>query len=160
MVFCEHYYTNNMKPVLWLVVPLIIIGLLCGGCGAKPAVAAMLSELISKPEQFNGKTVTVDGLYVSGWESTVLAENIKFTISGESKELSVVGKPIWFAGTMPLDIQNKLYQNTSPVAGPQHFGKVRVTGLFEYGDNYGYGKIYKYRITASKVELLDWTPPE
>jgi hypothetical protein len=148
-----------MKHILWLAISLIIIILLCG-CGAKPAATVTLNDLISNPQQYNGKTVTVDGIYVSGWESMVLAEDIKFTVNGDFKELSVTGKPIWFAGSLPLDVQNKLYQNTSPTAGLQHFGKVKVTGLFEYGDNYGYGKIYKYRITATKVELLDWTPPK
>ncbi len=150
-----------MKRTIWLTAPLIVLTLLCG-CGSKSVPTAAFNDLISNPQQYNGKTVTVDGIYVSGWESTVLAENIKFTVndSDASKELNILGKPIWFAGFIPLDIQNKLYQNTSPAAGPQHFGKVRVTGLFEYGDNYGYGKIYKYRITATKVELLDWTPPQ
>jgi len=148
-----------MKHALWLIIPLIIILLFCG-CGSKSTETAVFNDLISNPQLYNGKTVTVDGIYVSGWESTVLAENINFTIKDESKELNITGKPIWFAGNLPLDVQNSLYQNTSPAAGLQHFGKIRVTGLFEYGDNYGYGKIYKYRITATKTELLDWAPPK
>ena len=140
-----------------LVLPVILI--VFSGCGTK-AAAVTFNDLISNPQQFNGKTVTIEGIYVSGWESTVLTQDINFTIKDEIKELNIIGKPIWFAGSLALDIQTRLYQNNSPAAGPQHFGKLRVTGLFEYGGNYGYGKIYKYRITATKTEMLDWAPPK
>jgi hypothetical protein len=152
-------FRDNMKKLLLVMIGFSLLGLFCG-CGGKTAVTAVLTDLTSNPQSFNGKTITVEGVYISGWESTVLAEDISFTVKDNTKELNISGTPVWFAGTLPLEIQNKLYQNTSPAAGPQHFGKIIATGLFEYGGNYGYGKIYKYRITASKIELLDWEPPE
>jgi hypothetical protein len=138
----------------------LILSLFLGGCGGGSQPTTTLDELAAKPEQFNGKTVTVDGIYVNGWESTVLAGNISFTGTGETKELKTAGTSIWFAGFLPLDINDKLYKHTSPIAGPQHYGKLRVTGLFESGGKYGNTYSFKFRITAEKVELLDWTSPE
>jgi hypothetical protein len=148
-----------MKSIGYLSVTLLLLNILCGGCAAHSRVSTTLTELVSQPDKFNDKTITVDGIYVIGWEWTVLADDIKFTGSGNPKELNVIGNSIWFAGIIPPDIMSRLYQYTSPAAGPQHFGKIRVTGRFESG-KYGNWDEYKYRITASKVELLDWTPPE
>jgi len=147
-----------MKKVVLLTFTLVL-GLLCGGCGASQPTATF-TDLVTKPAQYSGKTVTVDGIYINGWESTILADNITFTGSAGSRELKAPDNSIWFAGFLPLDISNKLYEYTSPLAGPQHYGKVRVTGIFETGGKYGNTYLFKYRITAQKVELLDWKPPQ
>jgi hypothetical protein len=150
------------KPIKILLVisAAIILVAFSGGCGGSPQPTATLNDLVTKPEQFSGKTVTVDGIYVNGWESTVLTENITFSGSSEARELKASENSIWFAGFVPLDISDKLYQHTSPLAGPQHYGKLRVTGLFETGGKYGNTYLFKYRITVKSVEMLDWTPPE
>jgi hypothetical protein len=148
-----------MKVIGYLTVTILLLGLM-SGCAAKSKVSVTLNELISNPGQYNNQTVTVDGIYLNGWERTVLAEDIKFTGSNDPQELSAAGNAIWFAGMIPLKIRDKLYAHTSLEAGPQHYGKIRVTGLFETEGKYGYLSQYKYRITAAKVELLDWTPPE
>jgi hypothetical protein len=137
-----------------------MLSLFLGGCGGGSQPTATLDELVTKPEQFDGKTVTVDGIYINSWESTELAGNIALTGSGDIKELKAAGTSIWFSGIIPLDISDKLYKHTSPLAGPQHYGKLRVTGLFEAGGKYGNNYLFKYRITVEKVELLDWKPAE
>ena len=147
-----------MKAIVFLSVILILLITFSGGCGSSARVT--FDELLSKQEQYNGKTVTIDGIYVNGWEWTILAENIAFIGSSDSKELKVVGNSIWFAGFLPQYVRDHLYQYTSPGAGPQHYGKIRVTGIFESGGKYGNMDAYKFRITASKVELLDWKSPE
>jgi hypothetical protein len=147
-----------MKAIVLLTIILVLLITFYGGCGSSAMVT--FDELLAKPERYNGKTVTVDGIYVNGWEWTVLAGNIAFIGSSESKELKPVGNAIWFAGFLPQDVRDHLYQYTSPGAGPQHYGKVRVTGIFESGGKYGNMDAYRYRITASKVEFLDWTPPK
>ncbi len=149
-----------MKTIVLLSVSVFLACLFCGGCAARSELSASINELTSNPEQYNGKTVTVDGIYINGWESTVLAEGIAFIVGGDSKELEAVGDSIWFAGFLSQDIRDRLYSYTSPGAGPQRFGKIRVTGLFESNGKYGNMNAYKYRITVQKAELLDWTPPE
>ena len=149
-----------MKVIVLLVLILVCLAFLTGGCGRGSKATVTLDELVANPQQYHNKTVTVDGIYITGWESTILANDVTFISSGSKKELTIVGNAIWFAGFMPLKIQEKLYQHTSPGAGLQHFGKVRVTGLFEYGGPYGYGNAYRYRINLEKAQWLEWTPPE
>jgi hypothetical protein len=149
-----------MKAIVLLSVTLILLVIFSGGCRSGSKATVTFDELIAKPEQYNGKTVTVDGIYVNGWEWTILAGNIAFIGNGDSKELTVADNAIWFAGFLPQDVRDRLYQYTSPGAGPQHYGKVRVTGIFESGGKYGNIDAYKFRITASRVEILDWTPPK
>ena len=149
-----------MKVIVLFTVTLILMVLFSSGCGSGTKATVTFEELLAKPEQYNGKTVTVDGFYVNSMEATVLAGSIKFMPSGESKELTTVGNTIWFAGFLPQKVRDKLYAFTSPGAGQQHYAKVRVTGLFEYGGKYGNLFAYRYRVTASSVELLDWTPPQ
>jgi hypothetical protein len=149
-----------MMKKLVLLVCSLILGLSFTGCGGGSQPTTTLNELVTDPAQFSGKTITVDGIYINSWESTVLAENITFTGSSGARELKVPENSIWFAGFLPVDINNKLHQHTSPLAGPQHYGKLRVTGLFETAGKYGNSYTFKYRITAKNVEILDWTPPE
>ena len=150
-----------MKAVFLIIVALIIIPLAGGGCGGDAkSVAVTINDLITNPEQYSGKTVTVEGIYVRGWEVDVLAESAAFLGTGKAKELKPVGATIWFAGLVPVEVQNGLYKFDSAQFGVQSYGKVRVTGLFETEGDYGNMNQYKYRITATKIELLDWTPPE
>jgi hypothetical protein len=148
-----------MKNTAFFVMVLVLLALCPGGCGGSKANVT-LGELVANPDQYSGKTVTVDGVYVNGWGSTVLADDIKYTAVGELKELNIVGNSIWFSGFLPQNVRDKLYAHTSPGAGPEHFAKVRVTGLFETEGNYGNMNQFKYRITVNKTKLLDWTPPE
>jgi hypothetical protein len=149
-----------MKAIVLFLFTIVLLITFIGGCSSASNATVTFDELLAKPEQYNSKTVTVDGIYVNGWEWTVLAGNITFIGNSGSKELKAVGNAIWFAGFLPQDVRDHLYQYTSPGAGPQRYGKVRVTGIFESGGKYGNMDAYRYRITASKVELLDWTPPK
>jgi len=149
-----------MKAIALLVSFLICLTVFSGGCGGGLKATVTLDELVANPQQYNKKTVTVDGIYIGGWEFTILANDIQYTGNGEQKELTKAGSAIWFAGFLPLKVQGKLYQHTSPDAGLEHYGKVRVTGLFEYGGPYGYGNAYRCRINLKAAEWLDWTPPE
>jgi hypothetical protein len=149
-----------MKAISLFSILIVVLLFLSGGCSAASKATVTFDELISNAEKYNGKTVTVDGIYVSSFEATVLAGNIQFTPNGESEELTTVGSAIWFAGFLPQEVRDKLYAHTSPDAGVQHYAKVRVTGMFESGGKYGNLHEYHYRITASKVQFLDWTPPK
>ena len=150
-----------MKAFSFIIVALIIIVLAGGGCsGDAKSAAVTINDLAANPAQYSGKTVTVEGIYVRGWEVDVLAESAAFMGIKDDKELKPVGETIWFAGLVPAEVQNGLYKFDSAQFGVQTYGKVRVTGLFETEGDYGNMNQYKYRITAAKMELLDWTPPE
>ena len=149
-----------MKAIVLFSIIVVWLILVTGGCSAGSKATITFDELIANAEKYNGKTVTVDGIYVSSMESTVLTGNIHFTPSGESKELLTAGTDIWFAGFLPQKVRDKLYAYTSPDAGPQHYGKLRVTGVFESGGKYGNMHTFHYRIIASGVETVDWAPPK
>jgi hypothetical protein len=148
-----------MKITIWLIAVLITLNLLCPGCGAKPA-GVTFNDLFSTPEKYSGKAVTVAGIYMRGWEWLILADAVAYIGTGNTRELKPVGDSIWFAGLMPKDVQDKLSQFTSHTGDTTYFGKLRVTGIFETEGKYGNMNAYKYQITASKVELMDWTPPK
>jgi hypothetical protein len=43
--------------------------------------------------------------------------------------------------------------------GPEeHYGKLKITGSFEYGGHYGHVGGYDAQITPSEVEFLLWSP--
>lgn len=149
-----------MKAIMRLAISLITLLMLCAGCGAAPPVSTTINELTSNPAQFSGKTVTFEGIYVRGWEWLLISDSVAYIGSGDARELRPVGDSIWFAGLVPKEIQDGLYSFRSATGDTTYFGKVRVTGKFETEGGYGHTNQYKYRITATKVELLDWTPPE
>jgi hypothetical protein len=54
---------------------------------------------------------------------------------------------------------DNLYQQS--MMGPtERYGKVRMTGKFQYGGQYGHLGAYKHQISPSNVELLPWEPPQ
>ncbi len=148
-----------MKTIGLLAVALVLLSSLCG-CSRDGGPTVSFRELVSQPALYSGKTVTVDGIYVNGWEWTFLAGDITFTGSGDTKEIKPVGEAIWFSGFLPPGIRENLYEHYSLATDTVKYGKLRVTGIFETEGKYGNMNAYKYRITVEKVELLDWTPPE
>jgi hypothetical protein len=149
-----------MKTLLFIV-SLILLSLIVNGCPAQlTAPEVPFSSLVSEPERYNGKTVTTEGIYIHGWEWSLLAESITFSGSGDYRHLEPVGQAIWFAGGMPKEVHDRLYQHSSLGAGTEYFGKVKVIGRFDYGGQYGHMSASKYQFTFSEVELLDWVPPE
>jgi hypothetical protein len=150
---------TQMRAIVIVASILLLLGILGTGCGTGAALVSF-SDLTSNPKQYSGKTVTVEGIYVRGWEWILLTDSVAFIGTGDARELRPVGESIWFAGLIPQDIQDNLYQYTSPAGDNSYFGKIKATGLFETEGKYGQMNRYKYRLTASKVELLEWTPPE
>ena len=64
---------------------------------------------------------------------------------------------LWVEGGIPREIYDRLYEQD--MMGPkEHYGKMRVTGIFEYGGQYGHVGGYDAQITLSEVELLPWSP--
>ncbi len=148
-----------MKAIALIFLVLIVFAAFPIGCGGS-GVIVTLNDLVAQPQLYSGKTVTVEGIYLNDWAATVLAEEVRFSGNGDTKELMLYGNSIWFSGFLSKEIREKLYQYTSPEAGPQRYGKIRATGLFETEGKYGNMNQYRYRMTVESAELLDWTPPE
>jgi hypothetical protein len=117
-------------------------------------------NLLSEPEQYNGQTVNTEGIYIKGWEWSLLAESVVYQSSGANPGLSSIGQVIWFNGGLPVEEYEKIHSEDTPGAGRQYYCKVKIIGKFEYGGQYGNMGASKSQITTSKIEIVEWIPPK
>ena len=138
---------------------LLIIGLTIG-CSEERANGVQevtFEQLFLSPDQYSGKDIEIEGYYYQGWETIVLSEELVY--SGYAPgHLIPDGKTLWIEKGVPKDIYDSAYQQQ--MMGPlERYGKVRIKGIFEYGDKYGHVGAFSSQILPSDVELLPWSPP-
>ena len=142
------------------LIVLFLLAILIGGCrGEQPEKWKEITfeHLFSNPEKHNRDNITLEGFYFGRWEVIVIAESLDYSGYAEG-HLVPNGRMIWMEGGIPGEVYNQLYQQQ--MMGPtERYGKVRVSGKFEYGGKYGHLGAYTYQITPSRVELLQWSPP-
>ena len=65
---------------------------------------------------------------------------------------------IWVESGIPKEVEDKLsrQQQMGPV---ELYGKVRMTGKFEYGEKYGHLGGFDEQITPRETTILPWSPP-
>ncbi len=127
------------------------------GCGKTGEITA--SQLTSNPEEYNGKTVTVTALYFDAFEMMALCDSLKPSTLTPG-DLAPQEPYIWLEGGLPKAIYDKLYTQPKNAATgyPEHYGKVKITGKFQYGGQYGHLGGYKYQLSVTNAQLLDWSP--
>ena len=138
---------------------MLLLTFLTSNCGGNDtAQEVTFNQVFSRPSEFHNRIIMIEGFYFHGFELVVLSEKIEF--SGHAAgHLIPRGEMIWIEGGIPLEVYDKLYQQS--MMGPtERYGKIRINGRFQYGGNYGHLGAYTYQITAAKVELLPWSPPE
>lgn len=143
-------------------VTLIIAGLLIlivstAGCNQSLNKEVTFDQLLSSISAYNGKDITIEGFYFQGWEIIVLSE--KLEVSGYSDgHLVPKGRMIWVSGGISKEVYDRL--NEQQQRGPlERFGKVRITGKFEYGGKYGHLGGYDQQITPIETTIIPWSPP-
>ena len=153
------YVTKTLSAyVTGLVGILIILSVLLPvtSCSQQNNSEITLEELISDPVRYNGEEITVEGFYFQGFEVQVIAERLEYSGYAEG-HIVPKGKMVWIEGEIPVEVYEALYQQS--MMGPNElYGKVKITGQFEYGGKYGHLGGYEYKIVPSMVELLDWSP--
>ena len=113
-------------------------------------------QWFSNPDPYNGKEITIEGYYFSGFEIMVLSEKLDYSGQAEG-HLIPTGRMLWIEGGIPKEIYDSLYQQE--MMGPtERYGQIRITGKFEYGKEYGHLGQYNYQIVPSEVWLLSWIP--
>ncbi len=144
--------------VISLLLALMVIAAGCGRQTPSTAPVVTLEQLLSSPQQYNGKTVVVETFCFSGFETIVLSERLE--LSGYAAgHLVPKGRMLWIEGGIPREVYDRLYQQQ--MMGPtERYGKVRVKGKFEYGGQYGHLGGFNARITPAEMELLAWSPPQ
>jgi hypothetical protein len=149
-------YSNESYSFAFVILLAVILWL---GYGID-AAPVPFSKLVSEPERYNGRTVTVEAICVDGWGTVVLTGYAAYLGTGSARELKPVGDSIWFDGLVPQEIQDQLFKITNPAGEVSYYGKLKVKGVFEAGGSYGPVNQFKYCLTAKNMEHLDWAPPE
>ena len=128
----------------------------CQRVGENQAREVTFEQLFTSPAQYHGRQITLEGFYFHGFEVIVLSEGLEPSGYAEG-HLIPKGRMLWIEGGIPLEIYNRLQEQK--MMGPsERYGKLKVTGGFEYGGQYGHVGGYDAQITPSEVELLPWSP--
>jgi len=167
-----------MKNSIRMVTALLITFVFCASlvsCGKSPAttlptttIPASISptiiagdfftQIAAEPEKYNGQAVSFTGFYFSGFEITVVCESLE-PQEGWQGNYTPGGIEIWATGSFPESVVSKLYvQPNNPTGYPAYYGKVEITGVFEYGGKYGHMDAYHYLLNITEVKLVDWKP--
>jgi len=127
------------------------------GCSQENAREISFQQLFSNPSQYHGKKIIIKGFYFDGFEVQVIAESLDYSGYAEG-HLVPKGEMIWVEGGIPGEVYDRLYRQQ--MMGPEErYGKARVTGRFEYGNEYGHAGGYQQQIIPERIELLPWSPP-
>jgi len=133
--------------------------ILPGASGCQSNQSITFSDLVSRADRYNGKTVTFEAFYFSGFEISALSESVGPADSGPWR-IVPRGTLIWVKGGIPRELIDRLYGQTDTPSGyPERVGRLKVTGMFETGGRYGHLDAYEYQITITEAEVLEWSPP-
>ena len=144
----------KVLAITFMVAPLIAaVG---SGCSGKGAPKVTFDQLFSDPETYNNRIITIEGFYFFGFEYIVLCENLEY-LGDDAGYFFPSGREIWVEeeGIYP-EAYDALYQQRTI----ERYGKVRMTGKFEYGEDYGHFGLWNMQIMPTETIILPWTPPE
>jgi len=138
--------------IMLMVLTLAGLAIGCSETQTSNAQEVTFEQLFTQPNQYDGRSITIEGFYFQGFEVNVLSEKLEYS-GYASGHLIPKGRMIWIDGGMPQDIYDKL--NRQQMMGPtEHYGKVRITGTFEYGGKYGHLGGYNSQIVPKEAQLL------
>ena len=145
------------KGLLGCVSLILTLGLLAvPACKNAPTGEITFDDLVNHPASYNGQIVTVECFYFSGFEINSLTAAL--VPSGSSSRLTPLQPLIWVSG-LTINLQSQLHsQSDTPSGYKEYFGKVRMTGVFNYGGKYGQLDSYIYQLRVSAAAVLLWEP--
>jgi hypothetical protein len=148
-----------MRKFLRFILAVLIFSIILIGTSCSSPRTLVVPQLTSHPYKYNSKQVTVEGFYFAGFEIAALSNGL-----GPStyKTGNVIPEQplIWIEGNLGDNVYIHLYvQNDTPSGYPERYARVKVTGTFHYGENYGRLNAYKYMLTVTSGEILEWSPP-
>jgi hypothetical protein len=116
------------------------------------------SELTTSPAKYNNQSITIEGFWFDGFETEVLAERL-IPSSFAQGNFQPDGVKIWVYGGIPVEISQLLYLQPDNSTGyTAHYGKVELTGILEYGGQYGQMNAYQYQLTVQSAKMIPWSP--
>jgi len=123
-----------------------------------PVTQITFALLIADPGLYNNQIITITGFWFDGFEIEVLTERLDASDFAPGN-LQPVGTKIWVKNGLPDDVSTQLFlQPDNPTGYPAHYGKVELTGILEYGGQYGHMNAYQYQLTVQSAQLLNWEP--
>lgn len=147
------------KLIPLLVLVLSMVSLIISGCRGGADQPVTFSQLISQADRYNGKTVTLEAFYFSGFEISALSGSVGPADSGAWR-IVPTGTLVWAVGNISPELYDKLYaQTVTPSGYTERLGRLKITGKFETGGRYGHLDAYQYRMIVTSAELLEWAPP-
>ncbi|MBM3154450.1 MAG: hypothetical protein FJ008_03865 [Chloroflexi bacterium] len=140
-----------------LAISLSCLAISCSGMQPTKTPQVTFDQLFADPARYNGKQIVIEGFYFHGFEVIVLCERLEY--SGHAPgHLVPAGKMMWIEGGIPRDVFDQLYRQQ--MMGPtERYGKISITGKFQYGNKYGHVGAYQAQIVPSEALLLQWSPP-
>jgi hypothetical protein len=149
----------KFKQFFYLLCGLFYLAFLLGistECKTELIKLVSFEELLKNPANYNDRQIVLEGYYFHGFEIQVMAENLKQSGYTEN-HFAPDGNMVWVEGGIPINIYDQLFVQS--MTGPEErYGKVRITGKFKYGGQYGHLGSYASQIIPDKMEVLEWIP--
>lgn len=149
-----------MRDRKGLVLFAILLLLTAGGipgCTRGGVAEVTFDQLFANPREYSDTEITIEGFYFYGFETIVLSERLDYS-GYAAGHLIPKGRTIWVSGGIPQEVEDKLsqQQQTGPI---ERYGKVRMTGKFEYGQKYGHLDGFDQQLTPTETTIVPWAPP-
>jgi hypothetical protein len=147
-----------MKTKIFISCIILLILLLTGdqaGCSQNDAIEVTFDQLFADSGKYNNNDITIEGFFFHGFETIILSESLE-TSGLAPDHLVPKGRMIWIEGGIPKNLEDQLYQQQQS-GSLEVFGKVRITGRFEYGGEYGHLGGFTQQITPREIALLPWS---
>lgn len=125
----------------------LLLALLTACAGVGGGDSLYQPDLVARAQEFNGKTVTVDGAYLARSNPSLNVLALGTSTLDNGLDAQPLGEAIWLDGFPEDRIKERLHQ-----PGDAVYGFVRVTGRFEAGGGYGPEKQFRYRIAVTDAE--------
>ena len=119
-----------------------------------PPLSVNFSDLTGQPSAYTGRLVSVEGYYFSGFEISALASALAPS-NFRPGNVTPVQPLIWVTGNLGDAVYAGLaVQTETPSGYVERYGRVFLSGLFEYGNGYGHLNAYPFRLTVTGAILL------
>ena len=147
------YMHDHTRRISWMTLVLVASAILVACTGGSPLSlpgspsSLYVPDLLDRPQEFNGKDITVSGAYLNRYGREVLALGVSTLDNG--LDAQPLGEPIWLEG-FPQEATAELHR-----PGDAVYGFVRVKGRFETGGPFGAENAYRHRILVASAEPIE-----
>ena len=134
------------------VLSLLLLAASVSGCTLGGRTQVTFDQLFANPGKYNSREISIEGFYFQGFEIVVLSERLEYSGLAEG-HLVPKGRMVWVSGGIPKEVYDAL-DRQGQMGPAERYGKVRMTGKFEYGGKYGHLGGYSCEIVVTGAQLL------